>query len=83
MRRKITEFHRPRGFEKAQARARDHISVKCTYARLQWRKSASLEAEILVFCHQLNVLSRKLRPCAGLQPGSTPRLFCDISNSLN
>jgi hypothetical protein len=29
------------------------------------------------------VLSRKLRPCAGLQPGSTPRLFCDIFNSLN
>src|SRR5467141_1079861 len=57
MRRKITEFHRPRGFEKAQARARDHISVKCTCTRLQWRKSASLEAEILVFRHQLNVLT--------------------------
>ena len=23
------------------------------------------------------------RPCAGLQPGSTARLFCDIFNSLN
>jgi hypothetical protein len=32
--------------------------VKRTCARLQWRKSASLEAEILVFRHQLNVLSR-------------------------
>jgi hypothetical protein len=35
--------------------------VKRTCARLQCRKSASLEAEILVFRHQLNVLSRKLR----------------------
>jgi hypothetical protein len=45
---------------------------------------ASLEAEILVCRHQLNVLSRsKLRPCAAPQPGSTARLFCDIFNSLN
>jgi hypothetical protein len=44
---------------------------------------ASLEAEILVCRHQLNVLSRKLRPCAALQPGSTARVFCDILNSLN
>jgi hypothetical protein len=49
----------------------------------QWPKSAGLEAESLVCRHQLNVLSRKLRPCAGLQPGSTARLFCDIFNSLN
>jgi hypothetical protein len=37
----------------------------------------------LGFRHQLNVLSRKLRPCTGLQFGSTARLLCDIFNSLN
>src|SRR5262245_14421666 len=77
---KITKFHQPPGFEKAQARAHDH-SVKRTCARLQYRKPASLEADILVFRHQLNVLNRKLRPCAGLQPGG--KVFCDIFNSLN
>jgi hypothetical protein len=53
--------------------------VKRTCARLQWRKSASREAEILIFRHQLNVLSRKLRPCAELQPGSTARFFVIFS----
>jgi hypothetical protein len=55
--------------------------VKCTCARLQWRKSASLEAEILVFRHQLNVLSRKLRPRGFSRLKG--KVFCDIFNSLN
>jgi hypothetical protein len=58
-------------------------SVKRTCARLQWRKSASPRSGDPGFSHQLNVLSRKLRPCTGLQPGSTARLLCDIFNSLN
>jgi hypothetical protein len=33
----------------------------------------------LVFRHQLKVLSRKFRFCAGLKPGSTARLFVKFS----
>jgi hypothetical protein len=79
MRRKITEFHRPRGFEKAQARARDHISVKCTCTRLQWRKSASLEAEILVFRHQLNVLTASSAIARGFSPAQWQGFFVIFS----
>jgi len=41
----------------------------------QFRSRVSLEAEILVLRDQLDVLSRKLRPCAGFQSGSTARLL--------
>jgi hypothetical protein len=48
----------------------------------QFRFRVSLEAENLVLRDQLDVLSRKPRPCAGFQSGSTARL-CNIFNSLN
>jgi hypothetical protein len=49
----------------------------------QWPKSASLEAESLVCRHQLNVLSRKLRPLRGASARLNGKTFCDIFNSLN
>jgi hypothetical protein len=41
----------------------------------QFRFRVSLEAENLVLRDQLDVLSRKPRPCAGFQSGSTARLL--------
>jgi hypothetical protein len=41
----------------------------------QFRSRVSFEAEILVLRDQLDVLSRKPRPCAGFQAGSTARLL--------
>jgi hypothetical protein len=47
----------------------------------QFRSRVSLEAEILVLRDQLDVLSRKPRPCAGFQPGSTARLLRNLQQS--
>src|SRR5262245_52581150 len=72
MRREITKFHRLKVL-------RTTGPSTCSCARLQWWKSASL----LVFRHHLNALTASSVLVAGLQPGSTARLFCDSFNSLN
>jgi len=48
----------------------------------QFRSRVSLEAQSWFFAISY-LLSRKPRPCAELQLGSTARLFCDIFDSLN
>jgi hypothetical protein len=46
-----------------------------------WALPEPRHARCMVCRHQLNVLSRKLRSCAALQPGSTARLFVIFSTA--